>query len=117
MPRIKGSGALGPVRSLRLPRSIDRWFEERLRDDPQRPASDVLLILLHGGLRLQRGYMARQRAEIGRLIDSGDRIRLETYMQALRDSFSDEYVAHLEDWVANEAPKTLRLNNGTERGR
>ncbi|MGA8098302.1 MAG: hypothetical protein WB810_06550, partial [Candidatus Cybelea sp.] len=61
MARPKGSAKLGPVRSLRLPLDLDHWFEQRLRDEIERPASDILLEALHGGLRLQSGYMNRHR--------------------------------------------------------
>lgn len=107
--RTKGSGALGPVRSLRLPKAIDRWFGERLRDDPNRPASDVLLVLVHGGLRLRPGYMSRQPAEIERMAAIGQRTLLETHVRALRDSFGESYVRHLEDWIANDSETSSNI--------
>ena len=64
MPRPKGSAKLGQVRSLRLPLELDEWFERRLREDVRRCASDVLLEAVHGGLRLQPGYMWRQRVTL-----------------------------------------------------
>ena len=103
MPRLKGSGSLGPVRSLRLPNAIDHWFEERLRDDPCRPASDVLLVLIHGGLRLRPGYMERQRSEILRLIGEDDQVGLDAYFMALHNTFNDAYVNHLKQWILGES--------------
>ncbi|MDQ2865943.1 MAG: hypothetical protein M3R51_06920 [Candidatus Eremiobacteraeota bacterium] len=105
MPRIKGSGALGPVRSLRLPRAIDRWFEERLRDNPARPGSDLLLVLIHGGLRLRSGYMENHQTEVAELLASGDDSALQAYLRALRDTFNDAYMQHLENWIASEIAK------------
>ena len=99
MPRAKGSGKLGPVRSLRLPLELDGWFEQRLRDDGARPASDILLEAVHGGLRLQPGYMVRQHRALGELVRAGDRIRYDSYVRALADSFGSAYVNHVEAWL------------------
>jgi hypothetical protein len=99
MPRPKGSGRFGPVRSLRLPRDLDLWFEQRLRDEAARPASDILLEAVHGGLRLRDGYMRRQRHALGLLIAANDRARYESYVRALADSFGSGYVTHLEAWL------------------
>src|SRR5690348_12655012 len=74
MPRRKGSGKYGPVRSLRLSLELDNWFEQRLRDDP-RSASDILLEAVHGGLRLQPGYMSRQHRTLTDLAEANDRER------------------------------------------
>jgi len=99
MPRPKGSGKLGPVRSLRLPFELDEWFEQRLRDDAARPASDILLDAVHGGLRLQRGYMVRQHLALSAFAAANDRVRYESYVRALADSFGSTYVKHLEAWL------------------
>jgi hypothetical protein len=99
MPRHKGSGKFGPVRSLRLPFELDEWFEQRLREDAARSASDILLEALHGGLRLQAGYMTRQRDALEALIGANDAICYESYTRALADSFGTGYVKHLEAWL------------------
>ena len=96
MARPKGSGRFGPVRSLRLPLDLDRWFEQRLRDEAARPASDILLEAVHSGLRLQAGYMPRQRRALGELISANDRAAYDSYVRALADSFGSAYVRHLE---------------------
>lgn len=111
MPRPKGSGKLGPVRSLRLPLELDDWFEQRLRDDGARPASDILLEAVHGGLRLQPGYMTRQHRALGELIRAGDRVRYDSYVRALADSFGSAYVNHVEAWLF--ADGTLPFDTGT----
>jgi len=99
VPRPKGSGRLGPVRSLRLPLELDAWFEQRLRDDFARPASDILLEAVHGGLRLEAGYMRRQHAALAALASVGDDAGYESYVRALADSFGGAYVKHLEAWL------------------
>lgn len=99
MSRPKGSGKLGPVRSLRLPLELDEWFEQRLRDEAARPASDILLDAVHGGLRLQPGYMLRQHLVLSAFVAAHDRIRYESYVRALADSFGSTYVKHLEAWL------------------
>lgn len=102
MPRVKGSGTMGVVRSLRLPRSLDAWFEARLREHPERSASELLLALFHGGLRLQDGYMERHRAYLERHADAGDVRAYAAYRQALADTFGEAYAAHVEAWIRHE---------------
>jgi hypothetical protein len=102
MPRAKGSGKFGPVRSLRLPLELDRWFERRLREDAVRPASDILLEAVHGGLRLQSGYMRRQYDSLAALVAANDLRRYETYIRALDDAFGSGYVKHLETWLHSD---------------
>jgi hypothetical protein len=64
MGRIAGSGAVGKTRS---PRALDEWFTERLERHPEQSATELLVQLIHGGLRLREGYMAIHR----RLLRSG----------------------------------------------
>jgi hypothetical protein len=99
MPRPKGSGKFGPVRSLRLPFELDEWFERRLREDAERPASDILLEAVHGGLRLEPGYMRRHRRTLGALAAANDAKGYDSYVRALTDSFGSGYVKHLEAWL------------------
>lgn len=99
MPRVKGSGALGPVRSLRLPLQLDRWLEERLREDPKRATSDVLLQFVVGGLRLRAGYMARHYAALAQHRRTGNLTAYSVYWEVLRDTFGDAYMAHLQAWI------------------
>jgi hypothetical protein len=101
------------VRSLRLPLELDRWFEQRLCDEAARSASDILLEAVHGGLRLQEGYMTRQRAALLALLRANDRPGYESYLQALADSFGAAYVRHLEAWLA--ADGVLALDGATAR--
>jgi hypothetical protein len=116
MPRAKGSGKFGPVRSLRLPLELDRWFESRLREDALRPASDMLLEAVHGGLRLQPGYMRRQYSSLAALVSGNDLRRYETYVRALNDTFGSGYVKHLEAWLRSEGVLPLEAA-GVERHR
>jgi hypothetical protein len=102
MSRPKGSGKLGPVRSLRLPLELDEWFEQRLRDEAARSASDILLDAVHGGLRLQPGYMGRQHLALSVFAAANDRVRYESYVGALADSFGSAYVKHLEAWLVDD---------------
>ncbi len=71
MARLHGSGKLGPTRSVRLPVGLDGWFWERLELKPEMSASELLISLVHGGLRLRDGYMSVHRAALERLQQSG----------------------------------------------
>ena len=51
--RARRGEPTGPTRSVRLPAALDRWFTERLSLDKLRSASDLLLELILGGLRLR----------------------------------------------------------------
>lgn len=97
MGRPRGAAA-GQTRSLRLPLAIDRWFEERLVREPHRPASDILVELVHGGLRLREGYMAIHRRALEALEPDGP--EAIAYRAALLDTFGPAYVDHLERWLA-----------------
>ncbi len=98
MPRIKGSGALGPTRSIRLPASLDAWLEERLLLHRDRSVSDILLALIHGGLRLRDGYMVIHRRALEHRL-ARDRRGYDEYRACLLDTFGPEYVEHLERWL------------------
>ena len=93
---------MGPTRSLRLPRSLDEWFSERLERHRERSPSEVLVQLIHGGLRLREGYMAVHHCALEQLVRSGQAEVYAAYVRCLTDTFSAEYVAHLEDWLAAE---------------
>src|SRR5450631_1790709 len=67
MGRVAGSGAAGKTRSTRLPRALDEWFTERLERHPEQSATELLLQLIHGGLRLREGYMAIHRRALEEL--------------------------------------------------
>jgi hypothetical protein len=100
MARLKGSGKLGPTRSLRLPLAIDRWFAERLALKPDASPSEVLLQLIYGGLRLRDGYMAIHRRALERYAAHEHRERYALYRACLADTFSGAYIEHLEKWMA-----------------
>ncbi len=95
MPRVKGSSRFGPVRALRLPLALDAWFEQRLREEPQRTGSEMLVELLHAGLRTRGRYFERHVATVARLLRSGDSARTSAYLLALQDTFGDEYLRHI----------------------
>ncbi len=90
------------MRSLRLPRDLDEWFERRLRDQANRSASDILLQAVHGGLRLRPGYMQRHRCTMAALALSRDHAGYESYARALADSFGRLYVSHIEAWLLTD---------------
>ena len=102
MARARGSGSMGPTRSMRLPRALDEWFTERLARHSERSPSEFLVQLIHGGLRLREGYMAIHRRVLEQHLVSGETELYAAYARCLTDTFGTEYVAHLEDWLASE---------------
>ncbi len=91
---------MGPTRSARLPQALDDWFNERLGRHPERSPSELLVQLIHGGLRLREGYMAIHRRVLEQLATAGEPERYAAYMQCLADTFGPQYVAHLREWLA-----------------
>ncbi len=90
---------MGPTRSVRLPAALDAWYEERRARFSERSPSEVLVALVHGGLRLREGYMAIHRNRLEELARADGR-DYATYLGCLRDTFGSEYVEHLERWLA-----------------
>jgi len=90
---------MGPTRSTRLPQALDEWFAERLERHQERSPSEMLVQLIHGGLRLREGYMAIHRRALEDLLD---------------DTFGPDYVAHLERWLAADGIDlpNVRADNG-----
>jgi hypothetical protein len=113
MSRKRGSGTMGPTRSMRLPRALDEWFVERLERDLERSPSEVLVQLVHGGLRLREGYMAIHRRELERIRSSGDGQTHAGYLRCLGDTFGPEYVAHLEKWIASDEKRAFAPSRAT----
>lgn len=110
MAREKGSGTMGPTRSMRLPRSLDRWFDERLERHPERSSSELLVSLVHGGLRLREGYMAIHRRVLEHYVTTGQKDVYSAYVRCLLDTFGPEYVSHLERWLeADGVTKTFSV--------
>jgi len=93
---------MGATRSVRLPRALDAWFLERLERHPERSPSEMLVQLVHGGLRLREGYMAIHRRVLEQLVNAGELDAYAAYMRCLADTFGPEYVVHLENWLAAE---------------
>ncbi len=91
---------MGPTRSTRLPQALDDWFVERLERHTERSASEILVQLIHGGLRLRDGYMAIHRRALEQYVVANDLESYSTYVRALTDTFGIEYVAHIERWLA-----------------
>jgi hypothetical protein len=85
-----------------------------LRDDAARPASDILLEAVHGGLRLQAGYMTRHFEALCERIACDDRAGYQTYAGALADSFGRAYVDHLEAWLRAEGRTPLETASSIE---
>lgn len=96
-PRGTSTGA---TRSVRLPNVLDEWLETRLMAHPQRSASDVLVELIHGGLRLRDGYMSIHRYALE--ARAADAAAYSAYRTALLDTFGGDYVEHLERWLEAE---------------
>lgn len=115
MARARGSGSMGPTRSMRLPQALDEWFTERLERHPERSPSAILVQLVHGGLRLREGYMEIHRRVLEQHMSSGATETYAAYVQCLTDTFGPEYVAHLNDWIAAErvARPAVPSKNGT----
>jgi hypothetical protein len=103
MPRLKGTGKLGPTRSTRLPLELDRWFLERLEFHPSTSSSELLVALIHGGLRLREGYMLVHRRTLERHLIAGSQAGYDSYISCLLDTFGPEYVKHLERWLAADS--------------
>ena len=91
---------MGATRSVRLPRALDEWFVQRLDRHIERSPSEMLVHLVHGGLRLREGYMAIHRRELERLLCTGETTEYAAYVRCLMDTFGLDYVAHLERWLA-----------------
>ncbi|HEV2741303.1 MAG TPA: hypothetical protein VGU66_22275 [Candidatus Elarobacter sp.] len=99
MSRVKGSGSMGPTRSTRLPAALDEWLESRLMLHRDKSVSEILLQLIHGGLRLREGYMAIHRRVLEARLASGDPVSYEAYRACLLDTFGPEYLDHLDRWL------------------
>ena len=106
MGRNKGSGLLGPTRSTRLPRPLDEWFMKRLSLTPEKSASELLVALIHGGLRLRDGYMAIHRRALEQYVRTNEKESYSIYRRSLADTFGDDYVDHVERWLVADG---LRL--------
>jgi hypothetical protein len=100
---------------MRLPRALDEWFTERLERHPERSASEFLVQLIHGGLRLREGYMAIHRRVLEQHLVSAETELYAAYVRCLTDTFGTEYVAHLENWLASERDgrRAAPSKNGT----
>jgi hypothetical protein len=90
---------MGPTRSTRLPRPLDEWFAARLAVRTELAPSDLLVALIHGGLRLREGYMAIHRRELEHYVATSP-AQVATYLQCLLDTFGPDYVDHLKRWIA-----------------
>lgn len=99
MARPRGNST-GATRSMRLPLALDEWFETRMRAHPQRSASDLLVELVHGGLRLRDGYMSIHRYALE--ARAADPRAYAEYRTCLNDTFGPQYVEHLERWLEAE---------------
>jgi hypothetical protein len=99
MGRVKGSGTMGPTRSTRLPAALDAWLESRLMVHRDKSVSEIMLELIHGGLRLREGYMSiHRRALEARLAEDPE--GYNAYRACLLDTFGPEYLDHLDRWLA-----------------
>jgi hypothetical protein len=93
---------MGPTRSTRLPRAIDDWFAARQSLKPEMSPSELLVTLIHGGLRLRDGYMAVHRRALEHYATTDRPDLYATYRRALLDTFGSEYVDHVERWLATD---------------
>lgn len=88
---------MGPTRSTRLPSALDQWLEARLLLHREKSVSEILLELIHGGLRLREGYMAIHRRVLEQRI--GDAPAYAAYRACLLDTFGPQYLEHLDRWL------------------
>lgn len=100
MGRFPGTGRAGPTRSVRLPHALDEWFVQRLALKPEASASELLVALVHGGLRLRDGYMAVHRRSLEHYVATGHFEAYRLYRRCLLDTFGAAYVEHVERWLA-----------------
>jgi hypothetical protein len=89
---------MGPTRSTRLPIALDRWLESRLLLHADKSVSEILLELIHGGLRLREGYMAIHRRVLEERLN-GQAREYDAYRACLLDTFGAQYVEHLDRWL------------------
>jgi hypothetical protein len=82
---------------MRLPIALDEWLESRMRAHRHRSASDLLVELVHGGLRLRDGYMSVHRYALEARVAIP--AAYAEYRTCLSDTFGPEYVEHLERWL------------------
>lgn len=111
MGRIRGSGSMGPTRSTRLPASLDTWLEARMSIHRHRSPSEMLIELIHGGLRLRDGYMSIHRRVLEELTRTGDTLGCTAYRACLRDTFGEEYVDHLDRWLEADGVSQNELSS------
>jgi hypothetical protein len=116
MARRKGSATTGPTRSTRLPGPLDEWFQQRLDARRELSPSELLVTLIHGGLRLRDGYMAIHRRELEEYLASGQTASFETYVRCLLDTFGREYVEHLRRWLEADGFAAPAAGGAAERG-
>lgn len=64
---------------------------------PHKSSSEILVELIHGGLRLREGYMAVHRRTLEAL--AHDAAAVLAYVRALEDTFGSEYTNHLQKWL------------------
>lgn len=98
---------MGPTRSTRLPRALDEWFVARQALVPETSPSELLVSLIHGGLRLRDGYMAIHRRTLEHYARNGQREYYAVYRRALLDTFGTDYVEHVERWLAADGSTIL----------
>ena len=91
---------MGPTRCTRLPRALDEWFTARLDLTPEKSPSELLVALIHGGLRLRDGYMAIHRHALEHYAVTAQGECYAVYRRSLLDTFGAEYVDHVERWLA-----------------
>jgi hypothetical protein len=96
MARPRGNST-GTVRSTRLPLALDEWFEARLEAHPHRSPSEMLVELIHGGLRLRDAYMSIHRHALETRIETP--AAYAEYRSCLHDTFGAAYVEHLDRWL------------------
>ena len=119
MGRLAGSGAAGKTRSTRLPRALDEWFTERLERHPEQSATELLVQLIHGGLRLREGYMAIHRRALEELGGpQAQSAEYAMYARCLVDTFGTDYLTHLERWLEADRARSFRTTlNGAKPSR
>ncbi len=80
---------------------------------PHRSASDLLVELIHGGLRLRDAYMSIHRYALEARIASPD--AYAEYRACLSDTFGVEYVDHVERWLQADLTERTPARNSARR--
>jgi hypothetical protein len=75
---------------------------------PESSASDLLIALVHGGLRLRDGYMPIHRRALEHYARTEQVECYRVYARCLVDTFGQQYVEHIESWLSADGVSVAR---------